>query len=79
MYEIKVIGGKWQVHTQGQGAYEGSFLQIATLCINRLGFSYEDFKEGVEEMTWNDHDTAHFGIYKSFIYSYDSNKKRKVA
>jgi hypothetical protein len=79
MYEIRYRDNKWEVHTQGQGAYEGSMLGIIMFCVIKLGFTYEDIREGIEEMTWNDHDTAHFGIYRTFIYSYNQSEKKRVA
>jgi hypothetical protein len=80
MYEIRYKGDKWEVHTQGYGAYEGTLLQIFVFLMDRVGFTYDDIREGIEEMFWHDNDTAHFGIYKSFIYSYNyADKKKRVA
>lgn len=84
MYElfcpsVDMIHGEWQIHTKYSGAFAGDFMSIISYCIQRLEISKEDLDVAVQEMCKNNHNCAHFGIYRHFMYTYNRGEKKKAS
>lgn len=52
--------------------FTGSVNQIKNFAVLTLGFELKEIEFGLDSIIANMHDVAEFGIFKSFIYSYDS-------
>lgn len=61
--------------TDGQVIAKGSFDQVKSIG-QAHGFSDLDFAKS--QMDQNNHNSASFGIYRSFIYSYTDNNTFKL-
>lgn len=73
-----MIHGEWQIHTKHNGAFAGDFTAIIAYCINTLEMDREELDVAVSEMCKNDHNCAHFGMWKSFIHTYNRGDKKKA-
>lgn len=62
----------------GDFQYRNSFRNVVICAIARNGFRADDIDDAVKEMVKNDHDGIHFGIFKTFIFTF-SQKDRKIA
>ncbi len=81
MYEIyKVNEDLYQVHStfEGRVSMEGTCLAILTYCVHTLGFNANELEFALLDLIKNDHDAAHFGVNRTFIYSFNRNEKRKT-
>lgn len=80
MYEIyKVDEDLYQIHSSfhGETAMEGTLVGITTYATYSLGFKIEELEYAFIDMIRNENDSAHFGINKTFIYSFNK-KERQV-
>lgn len=75
MYELYDKGNIWEIHIAGKGAYSGSFLKIMYFCVTRLGFKTEDLEEAIHWMVKENHNAAHFGVWKRFMWSFNREEK----
>jgi hypothetical protein len=62
----------------GQFAFRGTFKKVVTFAIIRYGFRADDIDIAIKEMIKHGNDAIHFGIYKTFIFTFNQ-KDRKVA
>lgn len=77
MFDIKSHSlNNWEIKINNRHYFSGSFLKAMYLCVTRLGFHPSDLEEGVKFLCQNDdHDSIHFGINKSFMWTYNSEDK----
>lgn len=82
MYEIIDSGdGKWTLVVGANARFHGSFKSVARLCIKELKFDPAQLDQAVSELCKPQnagHDTLHFGVFKKFLFSYDSRKEQRV-
>lgn len=75
MYDMKRLSeSKWSLTSDKKNTFIGSLKEVCQVAVG-IGFDMETIEEAVNEMAWMDHDAAHFGIYKGFIFSYDTKEK----
>ncbi len=80
MYNLyKLDEDLYQIHSSftGEKAMEGTLLGILTYATHTLKFSPDELEYALLDMLKNDNDVGHFGINRSFIYSY-KKKDRKA-
>jgi hypothetical protein len=76
MYEITRLDDRsWSLTANKSRQFVGSLKDVCKVAIG-LGFSFEEIEIAIDEMAWMNHDAAHFGIFKGFIYSYDTKEKK---
>ncbi len=73
-YQLFSLGPKWELHTPS-GIVSGTLHQICNYAVLRLGFKITEIEFAVIEMEKQFHDAAEFGIYKSFIFTFDRSEK----
>lgn len=66
---FQTLDANWIFSAQGAGMAEGSFDAILRFMISAHGFNIHDIEQGVEMMIGCDHDSIHFGMYKSPIFT----------
>jgi hypothetical protein len=71
MYSLYFLKTKWRIETVEGGYMEGTLRQICDFSTSFWGFQTKDFDVALDQMVKNDHDSAHFGIMKHFIYTFD--------
>ena len=79
MYEIyKIDENLYQIHSRYSEvrSMEGTLLAILTYAVYTLHFNTSELEFALLDMIDKDNDSAHFGINRMFIYSF--NKQRKV-
>lgn len=77
MYEIyKKSEVLYQIHSSLPG-FAAKELSLTALIVyaNKVGIIPGEVEEALVSMLQKDHDTAHFGIMKTFIYSFNKSEK----
>lgn len=67
--------GLWQIKSP-VGIFTGNLKQVCTYAVLRLGFELNELEIGVLEMEKHWHNAAEYGIFKRFMWSYDSEEKQ---
>lgn len=75
MYELYKKGDEWEIHATNE-AYAGSFKMVISYCISTLAIDSAQLEAAVSDMMQKDHNAAHFGLYKQFIYSFIKEFKK---
>jgi hypothetical protein len=70
--------GLWQMQTPN-GIFSGSLRMVCKYAVLRLDFHINELEIGVLEMEKHFHNAAEYGIYKSFMWSYDLEDKNDNA
>ena len=60
------------------GAFTGNANEVATHAVLEHGFSKEEIDLGMSVMSKRFHNAAEFGIFKSFMWSYDLEETRET-
>jgi hypothetical protein len=75
-YDLWEIGdNEWLLDVKGTNkVYTGTFKEVVKFAVERLGFKLETFNEAIEvfipKQELEGHNGIHFGMYKSFIYTF---------
>jgi len=72
MYQIYSKNDQWVFSQKGVVKFEGSLKDIVKSAIV-YGIEFNELEIAVDTMIKNDHNAAEFGMFKSFIFSF--NKK----
>lgn len=73
-YQLFNLGSHWELHS-ASGVFKGDLRKVCTYAVADLGFPFKELEIAVEEMEKNFHDGAEFGIYQSFIFTFDKGDK----
>lgn len=79
MYNLyRIDEDLYQIHSTfyGEKSMEGTQLAILYYCAKTLGFDPEELYFAVSQMNLHNHDSAQFGINRTFIYSFNKKEKR---
>jgi len=79
MYNLNEIDTDlYQIHSSVKGvqAMEGSLLHILTYCTHVLKFDPNELEVALLDMLKNGKNTGHFGLGKTFLYSFNRNEKK---
>lgn len=66
--------GLYQLHTP-KGIFTGNLKQVCTFSVLQLGFEMKELELGVLEMEKHFHNAAEYGIFKRFMWTYDTEEK----
>jgi hypothetical protein len=69
-YQLIDSGSHWELHSP-IGIYRGNFKQVCTYAAIKLGFSLDEIDVAVQEMETHFQNGAEFGIFKSFLFTFD--------
>lgn len=73
MYTLKNINdSKWMINGKLGFSFMGTFKEVMEICIGDLEFNPDELEVAVTEMVHADHNTASFGINRTFMFT--SNK-----
>lgn len=61
-----------------KGIFTGNLRQVCTYCVLELDFQIKEIEIGVMEMEKHFHNAAEYGIFKSFMWSYDQEEKNET-
>jgi hypothetical protein len=79
MYELyKISDDKYEIHSSFNDvqAMEGTFVAIFVYMTEYLKFFPDEVEYAMVEMIRKDHNAAHFGVNKMFIFSFNRSKKK---
>ena len=81
MYNIhKINEDRYQLHSDRTNSLmESTLLHIMVYATDILGFNPDELEIAFVDMIRNDRDSAHFGIYKTFIFSFNKADREKKA
>ncbi|NJO48150.1 MAG: hypothetical protein HC840_00380 [Leptolyngbyaceae cyanobacterium RM2_2_4] len=77
-------GSGYKLVDKGMGVYQlltpkdvftGSLKQVCTYSVLELGFSISEIELGILEMEKHFHNAAEYGIFKRFMWTYDTEEK----
>lgn len=76
MYKLKHVNeSEWSLEIENvKTPLVASLKQVCKFAVE-LGFEMEEVEAAVNEMAWMEHDVAHFGVFKRFIFTSDLNGK----
>lgn len=66
--------GLWQIQTP-DGNFTGTLKQVCHFAVLKLDFEMKELELGVMEMEKHWHNAAEYGIFKKFMWSYDTEEK----
>lgn len=73
LYEV--ANDQWALHVKGGAAFVGSFRKVVRHAVTRLGFKLSEIEYATQEMLKQDHNGAHFGVYRGFIFTFKKDFK----
>jgi hypothetical protein len=83
MLELYKLGpDSYWVHSNGSWIdFEGTQLEVLVYCTSALKMQPDELQAALLDMIKKDHDSANFGINRTFIYSFNRDEKygRKVS
>lgn len=74
MYNLIDCGREWQLHTI-EGAFSGSFKEVVKMCVTVFSIPIEEIELAVSVMCENNHNSANFGMNRTFIFSFEGEVK----
>lgn len=81
MFELyKIQEDLYQVHSADSDykAMEGSLLAIGTYMVHTLEIRPEELEAALLDMLHRDLNAAHFGVARTFIYSFEKQKYKRT-
>ena len=71
-YDIVNLGNdQWLLDVKGVRKYHGTIDELIEFCTKKYGFEINDLEFAVDMMVSSNHNAAHFGVYRTFIYSFN--------
>lgn len=74
MFNLYDNGSSWEVHAPGM-IYSGNFVRVITFCMLKLDFTSYELELAVSEMVKRDDNAAHFGVNRTFMWSFRKEEK----
>ena len=75
MYNLYFLKKVWRIEVDSGGYFEGSLKEVTAYCETYLAFSTKEIDAALDDMVKKKTDSAHFGVIRSFIYSFDREHK----
>lgn len=76
---IEITNEIWKIETVNGRQFIGTFLEVAMYGVMKLGFNINQIDVAVQDMMKNGNNAAHFGMWASFIYSFNTAKEERKA
>lgn len=75
-YNLTEIGGNiWKIQTINGRSFTGTFLEVVLYAVIKLGFNINEIDAAVKVMVELGHDSAHFGMWTRFIFTFNMEKE----
>lgn len=71
LYEI--TQNEWILKVKNGPMYVGTFKKVVKHAVTKMGFDLEEINVAVKEMIKYNHNAAHFGMYRGFIYTFQKD------
>jgi hypothetical protein len=68
---IELSEDLWLFQQVGEESIYGTFLEIFLIALIQYSFNFNELELAIQHMIEEDHNAAHFGMWKSFIYSFN--------
>lgn len=68
LYEV--ANDQWALHVKGGAAFVGTFRKVITHAVTHLNFKIEEIEFATKEMIKQEHNAAHFGMYRGFLFTF---------
>jgi hypothetical protein len=68
---------EWILNVKGGSVFVGTFRKVVTHAVTRMGFELDEIDFAVKQMLDKGHNAAHFGMYRSFIFSFQKEFKNE--
>ena len=65
--------GKWTLENLNP-IFSGTLKEVGLFMVREIGFSMPQLEMALNAMADENHNAAHFGVFKKFIYSYERDK-----
>lgn len=65
--------GLWSLHAP-EGNFTGTLKQVCFFAVRKYDFEMKELELGVMEMDKHWHNAAEYGIFKRFMWSFDTNE-----
>lgn len=79
MYELhnnnKQMPNEWQILAKNKISFKGGLSLVRMYCIKKLKMQAKEIDDALQEMAKNQHDSADFGIWKGFIFTYNKDSQ----
>ena len=72
-YQLYDLGHDWQIKSSRK-TFTGTLKQVCTYAVLELGFSMNELEVAIMEMHKEFHNAAEFGMYRTFIYTFDKEE-----
>ncbi len=72
---FEITKDEWILNVRGGALFTGTLRTVVLHCVKSLGFKLSEIEVALFEMHKNDHNGAHFGVYKGFIFSFQKDFK----
>ena len=69
-YKLLNLGSHWELKSP-RGTFRGDLKKVCAYAVNTLGFQFQELNLAVNEMEKQFHDGSEFGMYKSFIFTFE--------
>ena len=73
-YSLFDFGSHWELHSP-IGIFSGNLKQVFVYAVLELGFESNELEVGILEMEKHFHDSAAYGIFKRFMWTFDRSEK----
>lgn len=79
-YDLYEIGlDEWIIDVKGGSLFAGSFKQVVKHAVLNMGFEFSEIEAAIHEMTKKKHNGAHFGMRRTFIFTFQKDFKNAQA
>lgn len=68
---VEVEKDIWFIHVTDGESYGGTFKEVVLFAILKYNFKFKDIELAVQAMLAENHNAAHFGMWGTFIFSYE--------
>ena len=76
---VEISTNYWALEVIDAGTFEGSFRDVVKFAIISYAFNVKEIDDAVQEMLATGNNSAHFGMWGNFIFSFMAERERKVS
>jgi hypothetical protein len=76
-YDISYVSiNEWIFNVRDDNPFIGSFADVVRYAIGIHGFKIKEIEKAIEAMLMFDHDSIHFGMFRTMIFTYNREEKK---
>lgn len=73
LYEV--TRDEWVLEVKNGPIFHGTLVKIGVHAVKRMGFKMGDIEIATQEMLKHGHNAAHFGMYRTFMFTFQKDFK----